>query len=62
MMQAQVNARPRGCRPHVNWKHIDGPLMTRRDGTLKWLTWRERLMLWIGAWSIEQVERRPYRF
>lgn len=45
--------------PWVQWNHIDGPLLHRRDGTLKWLTWRERLMHWIGVWSLRDLERRP---
>lgn len=48
--------------PTVNWKHIDGPLMQRRDGTIKWLSLRERFMHWIGVWSLEDIERRPYNF
>lgn len=50
---------PRMMTPRVQWNHIDGPLMTRRDQSLKWLTWRERFMLWIGAWSLFDIERRP---
>jgi hypothetical protein len=43
----------------VQWNHIDGPMMRRIDGSLKWLTLRERFMHWIGAWSLEQIARRP---
>jgi hypothetical protein len=45
--------------PEVQWDHIDGPLMRRAGGTLKWLTWRERFMHWIGAWSLEDISKRP---
>lgn len=43
----------------VQWRHNDGPLMRRLDGSLKWLTWRERFMHSIGAWSLEDIARRP---
>lgn len=33
--------------PHINWRHIDGPLMTWA-GQMYWLNWRERLMLWLS--------------
>lgn len=45
--------------PSVTWDHIDGPMMTRGNHTLKWLTWRERFMHWIGCWSLEDIARRP---
>ena len=49
---------PAGSQPHVNWKHIDGPLLTCRDGTPHWLTFRERLSLWLGLTNIYAIERR----
>ena len=42
----------------VNWKHADGPLMYREDGSRKWLSWRERFMHWIGKWSLEDIASR----
>jgi hypothetical protein len=45
--------------PCVQWNHIDGPMMVRGNHTLKWLTWRERFMHWIGRWSLEDIARRP---
>lgn len=44
---------------HMQWNHHDGPLMIRRDGRPKWLTLRERFMLWLGAWTLDQIEKRP---
>lgn len=40
--------------PHVNWRHIDGPLMTWA-GHLHWLTWRQRLALWFGRTTLTDV-------
>jgi len=39
---------PAGMKPEIQWGHIDGPLMYHSDGGLHWLTWRERLALWLG--------------
>ena len=44
--------------PYINWKHIDGPLLYCRDGTMHWLTWRERFRVWIGRDDIYSLERR----
>ena len=45
--------------PHVKWGHPDGPLMTLSDGRPHWLTWRERIALWLGWTTVERVNRRP---
>ena len=42
------------AKPHVNWRHIDGPLMTWA-GQMHWLTWRQRFALWLGRTTIEAV-------
>ncbi len=52
---------PSRCR-HVTWSHDDGPLLVRMDGTIKWLSWRERFMHWIGRWSLDDISRRPDGF
>lgn len=38
--------------PHVNWKHIDGPLLSWA-GLMHWLTWVERWRLHYGLDTIE---------
>lgn len=48
-------------RPHINWKHIDGPLLTCRDGTPHWLTYRERIAMFFGRTTIEALEKRIMR-
>jgi hypothetical protein len=47
-----VEAITRG--PNVEWRHIDGPLMTWA-GNLHWLTWRERLALWLRLTTVDAV-------
>lgn len=47
--------------PHINRRHIDGPLLTFSDGQMHWLTWRERFQVWWGstdAWLL-QLKHRP---
>jgi len=45
--------------PHVTWKHIDGPLMSWA-GRLHWLTFRERVALWFGRTTIEEIAHRRF--
>jgi hypothetical protein len=40
-------------------RHIDGPLMTWA-GQLHWLTWRERLALWLGLTSVDVLAARHW--
>lgn len=44
--------------PHIQWNHIDGPLLVMRNGELHWLTWRERFMFWLGWLTVEEVEEK----
>lgn len=48
-------------RPHVQWKHVDGPCMSW-CGHMHWLTWGERARLWLGLTTIDEIarERWPY--
>lgn len=47
--------RPAGVQPHINWSHIDGPLLYRSDGQLHWLTWGERFRLSFGLANIYDI-------
>jgi hypothetical protein len=43
--------------PHIVWNHIDGPLLRCRNGSIHWLTWRERIRMWFGlddiySWNV----------
>jgi hypothetical protein len=42
------------ARPHINWKHADGPFMTWA-GRGYWLTWGERFMLFTGMTTPEVI-------
>ena len=44
--------------PHIQWNHIDGPLLTCRDGSAHWLTLSQRLMLWLGLTTIEKLDEK----
>ncbi len=49
--------RHRHCNePHIQWNHVDGPLLVRCDGSPHWLTWRERMMLWLGRTDAKKLD------
>lgn len=43
-------------RPHINRRHVDGPLLIFRDGQMHWLTLGERLLLALGLIDAERLE------
>lgn len=47
---------PIGSRPHIKRRHVDGPLLTFRDGQMHWLTLWERLLLALGLTDAERLE------
>lgn len=49
---------PLTARPSLMMNHIDGPLLTFRDGQMHWLTWRERISVWLGRDDAESLERK----
>lgn len=49
---------PTDTKPHVNWRHIDGPLLYCSSGKMHWLTLRERVRLFLGLDSIESINER----
>lgn len=40
--------------PHIQWNHIDGPLM-HWAGRLHWLTWAERILLRLRMTTPETI-------
>jgi hypothetical protein len=45
--------------PTVTWNHVDGPLLCWA-GQLHWLTFRERLSLWLGLTTIEAITQKRW--
>ena len=44
--------------PHIQWGHIDGPLLLCSDGTQHWLTTAEQLCLWLGLTTLVQLDSK----
>ena len=49
---------PAGMKHSMVWNHIDGPLMYLSNGGLHWLTWRERLALWLGLTDEDSIDAK----
>lgn len=49
---------PAGKTWSINWKHIDGPLMYHSDGGIHWLTWGERLRVWLGWTDFDKIDKQ----
>lgn len=32
----------------IQWNHTDGPMVSYPDGSMRWLSLRERFLCWIG--------------
>lgn len=49
---------PRGTpqRPSVQWNHVDGPMLRCCDGSIHWLTLKERFLIWIGRITVESLD------
>jgi hypothetical protein len=43
--------------PSINWKHIDGPLLYTSDAGLHWLTYWERIKLFLGLTDVATIDR-----
>lgn len=52
---------PAGLQPHINWKHIDGPLLHTSDCGLHWLTLWERLLLFVRRVTILDLDKKHRR-
>lgn len=49
---------PLSNRPSIKANHIDGPLLTFRDGQMHWLTIWERILFALGMTNAERLERK----
>lgn len=48
---------PANSEPRIQ-ANVDGPLLVMRNGELHWLTWRERLALFLGTTDAARLERK----
>ena len=53
-------ARGPNAQPHIQWNHVDGPLLVMSDGAMHWLTWLERLCVLIGWHDTHTLERKHW--
>lgn len=51
---------PKTARPSIKKNHIDGPLLTLRDGRMHWLTLWERALLAMGLTDAARLERKHW--
>lgn len=49
---------PAGSKPSIQWKHVDGPMLACRDGSIHFLTWKERLALHFKLITIDELDAR----
>lgn len=49
---------PRDSMPHIQFEHVDGPMLHCRDGSVHFLTWRERIALKFGMITLEELDAR----
>lgn len=42
--------------PHIQWDHVDGPLLHTSTFSFVWLTWWDRLLLWIKLSSLYKLD------
>lgn len=40
---------------HVQWNHVDGPLLHATDASLYWLRWRDRIALALGLLTVNEL-------
>jgi hypothetical protein len=48
------------ARPSIQANHIDGPLLSARNGQLHWLTLWERFLFALGLTDAERLERKRF--
>ncbi len=49
---------PTEAQPSINFKHVDGPVLCCRDGSIHWLTYWERFMLWLGKINVHDLDKK----
>ena len=58
MKEINVTSYPIESKPSITWNHVDGTLLTCRDGTPHWLSLWEKLSLRAGLISLEDLDRK----
>ena len=53
---------PIEAEPSINWNHVDGPVLFFSDGQMHWLTWIERLQVWLLLEEADSLQKklRPF--
>lgn len=49
---------PEDGEPHINWYHVDGPLLICSDGTPHWLTIVESFLIKVGFTDIKKLDEK----
>lgn len=44
--------------PWVQRNHVDGPVLIKSDCTLRWLTFSERILLFLGLTNAVELDKR----
>lgn len=47
-----------GTKPHIQWNHVDGPMLHTSTANCHWLTLWERLMMKAGLMTIEELDAK----
>lgn len=40
----------------IKWRHVDGPMLVRANGEVRWLTLGERLACWLGLMRFLEMD------
>lgn len=54
-----VQVYPQIDKPYISWKHVDGPYLKSRDGSIHWLSYWDRFLFWTG-WITEYDLEKKY--
>jgi hypothetical protein len=44
--------------PYIQWNHIDGPVLVCENGSMHWLTYIERLLMFLGFTNVAKLNRK----
>ena len=55
---ARVNVDGSTPEPHIQWNHVDGPVLICHDGSMHWLTMWERMALKFGFITVKSLDKQ----